>query len=58
MATLFKNCYLVTPGFEREDMSVLVENGKIVTVNHAYGQSIVNTRKLRIVVAKPRSITI
>lgn len=29
MSTLFKNCYLVTPGFEREDMSVLVENTKI-----------------------------
>ena len=29
MSILFKNCYLVTPGFEHENMSVLVEDGKI-----------------------------
>ena len=28
MSTLLKNCYLVTPGFEHEEMSVLIENGK------------------------------
>ena len=32
MSMLFKNCYLVTPGFEHENMSVLVENGKIKQV--------------------------
>ena len=29
MSTLFKNCYLVTPGFEHENMAVLVTDGKI-----------------------------
>ena len=29
MSRLFKNCYLVTPDFEHENMSVLVENGKV-----------------------------
>ena len=29
MSILFKNCYLVTPDFEHENMSVLVEDGKI-----------------------------
>ena len=33
MSLLLKNCYLVTPGFEHEDMSVLIENGKI---SHIY----------------------
>ena len=32
MSTLLKNCYLVTPGFEHEDMSVLIENGKIARI--------------------------
>lgn len=32
MSLLLKNCYLVTPGFEHEDMSVLVENGKIARI--------------------------
>ena len=32
MSTLLKNCYLVTPGFEHEDMAVLVENGKIARI--------------------------
>ena len=32
MSTLLKNCYLVTPGFEHEEMSVLIENGKIARI--------------------------
>jgi N-acetylglucosamine-6-phosphate deacetylase len=30
--TLFKNCYLVTPGFEGDEMSVLVKDGKIARI--------------------------
>ncbi len=29
MSILFKNCYLVTPGFEHENMAVLISDGKI-----------------------------
>ena len=32
MSTLLKNCYLVTPGFEHEDMAVLIEDGKIARI--------------------------
>ena len=30
--TLFQNCYLVTPGFEADEMSVLVKDGKIARI--------------------------